>query len=193
MIDWLDRIDKEVFLYLNGIYSDFSDAFWLFVTNIPTWIPLYILILYFFIRVYKKDSVYLIAGILLVILFSDQFTSGFMKPFFGRPRPCYSPDIGSLVHVAKACGGPFGFASGHSANSFGIAMFTWLIFRHQWRWTAIMFFWAAMVAYSRIAVGVHYPGDIIVGGLVGIFFGWLVFYLMEKVYQRINGTSIIKS
>ena len=193
MIDWIDQIDKTIFLFLNSKHSESSDAIWMFITNIPTWIPLYILILVLIIKVFKKDSLYLILGLLLVVLLSDQFTSGFMKPFFERHRPCHDHEISYLVHVANKCGGQFGFASGHSANSFGISMIVWLVFRYAWKWTWIIFVWAVVVAYSRIAIGVHYPGDIIVGGLVGIFFGWLVFIIIGKIYFKIKQEPLIKS
>ena len=193
MIDWLDQIDKSIFLYLNSFFSDTSDQFWLFVTNIPTWIPLYVLILFYFIYQFKVDSIYLIIGLLLVVLVCDQFTSGFMKPFFERPRPCHDPEIGHLVHVAKRCGGQFGYASGHAANSFGIAMFVWMVFRYYWRSTWLLFVWASFVAYSRIAVGVHYPGDILTGSILGILFGFLVFRLTEEIYFRVRLEPLIKN
>jgi len=193
MIDWLEQIDKTVFLFLNSIYSDTSDKIWLLITYIPTWIPLYVLIFFLFIKLYKRDSIYLILGLLLVVLICDQFTSGFMKPFFERPRPCHDEAIGHLVHVADKCGGMFGFASGHSSNSFGIAMFVWMVFRASWKWTWLIFLWAAFVAYSRIAVGVHYPGDILVGGFLGVLFGFLVFRLTDAIYLKINQRSIIRS
>lgn len=193
MIAWLDQIDKTLFLYLNSMYSDTSDQVWMFITNIPTWIPLYVFILAVFIIVFKKDSFYLIIGLLLVVLFSDQFTSGFMKPFFARSRPCHDPEIGHLVHLAKSCGGQFGFASGHSANSFGIAMFVWLVFRSYWKWTWLIFLWASSVAYSRIAIGVHYPADIITGAIIGILFGYFVFQMMNEIFFRIKLEPLIKN
>jgi len=193
MIDWLDQIDKEIFLYFNSMYSDTTDKIWLFVTNIPTWIPLYLLIFVMIIIVFKKDSYYMIIGLLLVVLFCDQFTSGFMKPFFMRPRPCHDLDLGPLVHVANRCGGQFGFASGHSANSFGIAMFVWLVFRHFWKWTWLIFLWAFFVAFSRVAIGVHYPGDILVGGAIGALFGWLMFLILNEIYFRIKLEPLIKN
>jgi undecaprenyl-diphosphatase len=193
MLEFLDTLDKKIFLYLNQHHNETSDVIWQAITNIPTWIPLYIFILLMMIIVFKKDSLYLIMGILLVILASDQFTSSFMKPFFERLRPCHDFEIGQLVHVVKKCGGQFGFASGHAANSFGIAMFTWLTFRSYWKSTWLMFVWAAIVAFSRIMVGVHYPGDIVVGSLVGMFFGWLIFKLLEQIYFRIRLMPIIKN
>jgi undecaprenyl-diphosphatase len=193
MLEFLDTLDKKIFLYINRHHSETSDVIWQTITNIPTWIPLYVFILLMIIVVFKKDSLYLIMGILLVILASDQFTSSFMKPFFERLRPCHDFEIGQLVHVVKKCGGQFGFASGHSANSFGIAMFTWLTFRSYSKGTWLMFVWAAFVAFSRIMVGVHYLGDIVVGGLVGIFFGWLIFNLLQQIYFRTKLMPIIKN
>ena len=193
MIEWLDQLDKAIFLILNSLYSDVSDKVWLLITNIPTWIPLYVLIFFLFIKVFKKDSFYLILGLLLVVLVCDQFTSGFMKPFFERPRPCHDAEIGHLVHIANKCGGQFGFASGHSANSFGIAMFVWMVFRSYWKWTWLIFVWAAVVAYSRIAIGVHYPADILVGGLLGIFFGFLIFKLTSELFFKIKKATFIKN
>jgi undecaprenyl-diphosphatase len=193
MLELLDKIDKLVFLFINGKHSAFSDPAWQIVTNIPTWIPLYILLIFFIIKVFKRDSVFVIAGVLLVVLVCDQLTSGLMKPFFERLRPCHDPEIGHLVHIVKNCGGKYGFASGHSANSFGIAMFTWLTFRSYWKGTWLMFVWAFFVALSRIMVGVHYPGDILVGGLLGILFGWLIFKILDEVYFRVRLAPLIKN
>ncbi|MCG8310962.1 MAG: phosphatase PAP2 family protein [Cytophagales bacterium] len=193
MIDWIDKIDREVFLFFNAMHSEFSDKAWLFITDIPTWIPLYAFILFFMIKIFKKDSVFVVAGLLLVVLFCDQFTSGFMKPFFERLRPCHNPEIQGLVHVPGKCGGQYGFASGHSANSFGIAMFVWFVFRRYWNGTRIMFLWALLVAYSRVALGVHYPGDIVVGGAIGAFFGWFVFITVSEIFFRLKLEPLIKN
>ena len=193
MLEFLDKIDKKVFLYFNQFHNETSDVIWQTITNIPTWIPLYILLIFLLIKTFKTDSIYLILGILLTILVSDQFTSTFMKPFFERFRPCHDPEIGYLVHIVKKCGGQYGFASGHSANSFGIAMFIWMTFRTYWRGTWLMFIWAFIVAFSRIMVGVHYPGDILTGAVLGIFFGWLIFKSVEEIYFRVRLLPLIKN
>ena len=186
MIDKIDQLDKQLFLLLNGIHSEFSDNFWATVTDTNFWVPLYALLLVVLIYLFKKDSPWAIVAIVLVIVSSDLFTSAFMKPFFARLRPCYDPVIGNLVHVVLGCGGKYGFASGHAANSFGLATIVWLLLRHRWPWIRIGFVWAAMVAYSRIAVGVHYPTDIITGAAVGIAFGRLWFSAMDNLYFRIR-------
>ncbi len=193
MIEWLDGIDKQLFLFFNGQHSQVSDQVWYWITWSKTWIPLYALFLILLIKTFRMDSIWLIAGVLLTVLITDQVTSSLMKPFFERLRPCYDPEIGHLVHVVKGCGGKFGFASGHSANSFGIATFAWLTFRYYWRWTWLIFLWSAAMAFSRIMVGVHYPADIIVGAAVGILSGWLMFRIISEIYFRTRLEPVIKN
>ena len=192
MLQTLDNIDRSIFLFINGNHNAFSDQLWFIITNIPTWIPLYLLILVAIIWYYRADAVWVILSILLVILLSDQFTSSFMKPFFGRLRPCHESGWSDMVHVVNQCGGRFGFASGHAANSFGIATFVWLIFRFKSGLVRLMFVWAGFVAFSRIMVGVHYPGDVIVGAIVGAFFGWFVYRLLAGLYFRIRVQPLVK-
>ena len=193
MTDWLDGIDKQLFLFFNGKHSPLSDEIWYWITYSQTWIPLYVLLVFMLIKAFRRDSIWLIAGILLTILIADQVTSSLMKPFFERLRPCHDGEIGHLVHVVKGCGGQFGYASGHSANSFGIATFVWLTFRYYSRWVGIIFVWAAAVAFSRIMVGVHYPGDIVTGALVGVLAGWLMFGIVSEVYFRVRTEPLIKN
>lgn len=191
MIEWLDKIDKELFLYLNGIHNPIWDEIMYWVSGELSWLPLYLLIIVLSVWKYKRTSVWVILGVSLVILFCDQFTSSFMKPFFARPRPCHSPEIGHLVHVVKNyCGGAYGFASSHAANSFGVAMYFFLFLKPYFRYSWSLFLWSGLVAYSRVYLGVHYPGDIIVGSLIGVFFGWLTYKIVQTVYLKIRNKPL---
>ena len=193
MLEAINQFDSELFLYFNSRHSGFSDFFWQAVTETSTWIPLHILLIGLFVKTFRKSSIWVICGALLVVLVCDQVTSTFMKPFFGRLRPCHDPIIGHLVHVVKSCGGRYGFVSSHAANAFGVAVYCWLMLRRYFRFSWLLFGWAGLVAFSRIMVGVHYPADIIVGSIVGVVAGWIVFKITDELYFRYNLDPLIKS
>ncbi len=97
-----------------------------------------------------------------------------MKPFFARLRPSQDPSVQTLLHLVDGYrGGLYGFASGHAANTMGVAFFVWLSMRSVYRWIGLIFIWAIVMTYTRIYLGVHYPGDILVGGVIGLFCGWI--------------------
>ncbi|MEQ6119525.1 phosphatase PAP2 family protein [Reichenbachiella sp. MALMAid0571] len=179
MIEWFDQIDKELFLVLNGMHVQGMDAVMLWITDKKSWIPLYILFVGLIIYKTKWKSIWVFIAIGLLITVADQFTSGLMKPFFERLRPCHNPLLSDLVYNIGKCGGQFGFASSHAANTFAIGTFLWLFFRKEYKAFVLMFVWAGIVSYSRIYVGVHYPGDVLVGAFAGVFFGMGIFWLYE--------------
>lgn len=176
--------DQELFLYLNALHTDSLDPIMVWISGKLTWLPFYVVILAFIGWHFRKRTFIILIGIALTILFADQLASGLMKPLFGRLRPCHEPALEGLVYLAKGCGGKYGFVSSHAANTFGVAMFLWLTFKDLYRWVAIMFVWAAIVSYSRIYLGVHYPLDIIFGGAVGIGSAWVAYALLEKVVLK---------
>ena len=182
MIDYLMSLDREFFLYLNGFHTPWLDPVMLFISNTLAWLPLYVFLLYLIIKDYGNDTWFVLSGIVLTIILADQVTSTFMKPYFGRLRPSQDPTLETLIHLVNGYkGGKFGFASSHAANTFGTATFLFLLFGKKRKWIPVLFLWAAIVTYSRIYLGVHYPGDILVGSLVGMlagvagfkFFQWL--------------------
>ena len=179
----LKKWDEELFLWLNSLHVDWLDPIMAWITAKESWIPLYAILIGALVWQHRKQSIWILLGVALLILCTDRTTSGFMKPFFERLRPCLEPAIADLVYTVKGCGGKYGFASSHAANTFGLAMFLSFFFKRKWSTIAI-FLWAAVVSYSRIYAGVHYPGDIIVGGLVGVFFGWLVSWLIVKLILK---------
>lgn len=179
------ELDRDLFLFLNGMHSPFLDPILFFLTDGRAWLPLYLLTAYLVYKQYKKESLWILGGTILSIVITDQITTSFMKPFFARLRPSHEPSLQGLVHhVNNYFGGLYGFASSHAANTFGVTMFLWLILRPHYRWAALLFIWPAVMSYSRIYLGVHYPGDIIVGTLIGLLTGWLVFRLYGRVKRK---------
>lgn len=172
-MEQLIELDKKLLVYLNSFHTPWLDPVMLFITRTEAWLPLYLFLLYLVIREYKKDSWVILLGIALTILLADQITSGIMKPYFARFRPSREPTLQGLVHLVDGyTGGKYGFASSHAANTFGTATFFFLLFRNSKKWIWVLFVWAAFMTYSRIYLGVHYPGDILVGGIIGVLSGW---------------------
>lgn len=185
MIDFIKSIDTELFLFFNGLHTPWLDGIMIFISGKKEWIPLYLLFVFLIIKQLRWRSIWVFLGIGLTILLSDQLASGIMKPYFERLRPSRNPNIEGIVHLVNGYkGGMYGFASSHAANAFGLATFLWLTFRSQYKWFVWIFLWAAIVAYSRIYLGVHYPGDILVGALIGIVFGYLSFRLQRYVGEQ---------
>lgn len=185
MLEALNEFDRQLMLELNSHHTGFFDEVMYWASHKLFWIPFYMLLVWLIVRKQGWNTVYTLVAIALVITLADRFTSGFMKPFFERPRPCHDPVIGHLIHTYNKCGGRYGFASSHAANVFGLATFLWLLLRQWYRWIGLLFAWAVLVSYSRVYLGAHYPGDITVGALVGIFFGWLIFWFYQKTNPKL--------
>jgi undecaprenyl-diphosphatase len=122
-----------------------------------------------------------------MITFTDQITNLF-KAGIQRPRPCREASIAEFVRfIAPRCG-RYGFFSGHSSNSMAVAVFAGLLLRPFYRKLIFfLLFWSAMVAYSRIYVGVHYPLDIICGMAFGAFSGFMFYKMQAYLIKRIPG------
>ena len=175
MIEDLIHLDKELFLYLNGLGKSGWDNFWLFITSQKSWYPLYAVLLYFSYKTYgPKKTLILVVCVALLITCTDQL-SNFFKYGIQRLRPCYDPELEGMVRLVKqSCGGKYSYFSGHAVNSFAIAFFfTYLMGKKNRVLGAFLMVWAAMVAYSRVYIGVHFPLDIITGAAVGILFSWI--------------------
>jgi undecaprenyl-diphosphatase len=175
MIEVLNDIDQHLLLWLNGHHSPFLDHVMFLVSGRFEWMPLYALIIALIIRRYRWKSLWILLAVIIMITLSDQLAN-LLKAGVKRLRPCKDPQIGHLVHlVNNYCGGTYGFVSGHAANSFALATFVSLLFRRKWA-TSGMILWAALVSYSRIYLGVHYPGDVIGGALLGMLLGLGIYY-----------------
>ena len=158
------------------------------VTKNPIWLLFYATILVIIGMKYGKKSLFIFFAIALLILFADQF-SGILKHSVQRLRPSNDPALSSLVHVFFRKGGQFGFVSAHAANTFAISTFTSLLFRNM-RYTAFIFPWAIIIAYSRIYLGVHYPGDVICGAILGAGVGIGIFRLLNYAESRLSPVNL---
>jgi undecaprenyl-diphosphatase len=185
MLEKLNSIDTHLFLWLNGHYSPFWDKVMWFISGRNEWIPVYLLFAAYLIYRYRWRSIPIILSIALAVTLADQLAVRLFKELIQRPRPTYNPSIQYLVHtVENYRGGPFGFISNHAADTFAFATFLSLLFRNRY-FILIIILWAAIVSYSRIYLGVHYPGDILGGMLFGSLVGWLIFLLYFRVVEKI--------
>ena len=176
--------DKEIFLFLNNLGSDTFDRFWVMVSGTWIWVPLYVIFLYLLAKNYKvRNLVFILIFIALGVTVSDQL-AGIFKSGIGRLRPCHDPSLDHLMREVQ-CGGQFGFYSSHASNTFFIATFmTMLLFKKYRFLPYFLFFWAAMVSYSRIYLGVHFPMDILMGAAMGFFLGGFFSTLTLKVIRK---------
>lgn len=185
----IHRFDQDLTLKINSWNSNFSDPIWEFLSDIPVWIPMYVLIVAFIIwRLGWKKGLVVVAGALLTFAFCDQ-SSNFVKEAVARLRPLHDEYmIANGLHVLEK-GGRFGFFSAHSANAFGLATCTLIGLRIDKRlkyrgYAAWMYTWATLVAVSRIFVGKHYLGDCIVGSIIGALAGLAFASLAKWVINR---------
>lgn len=188
-MEWLKELDTSLFLFLNGLHTPFWDGIMAGVSGKLIWLPLYLFILYLLYRRYGYKTLVLLFFIVLLISLSDQLSVKAFKDVFQRLRPCHEPSLAGLVHtVNNKCGGSWGFVSSHASNSFAVALFSLLLIRDK-RFTMGILFWAFWVSYSRVYLGVHYPGDILGGALLGTFVGWLVY----RAYAFSDRQWLVKS
>lgn len=176
--------DKQAMIFLNNLGSSTFDPFWILVSEKWFWIPLYIIFLYFLYKNFNKKSLfYILLFVALGITASDQIANIF-KFGFERLRPCHDPSLEGLLREVK-CGGKFGFYSAHSSNSFFVATYlTILLGKKIKQLPYFLFVWAAIVAYSRVYLGMHFPGDIIIGAIMGILLALFFGILAKKVIKK---------
>ncbi len=184
IIEQLSELDKQLLLCLNSYHNPVWDNFFWIITQTVIWIPLYLTIAYVFIKNHSLRGIWFLIFMGLLILLCDQISSGFFKPFFERFRPSHDPVLRDAVHILNnKRGGLYGFVSSHATNTFGLALFMSMVFRNRW-FNILIFSWAALLSYSRIYLGLHYPGDIIGGALLGLLLGRLAYGLFIHFLPR---------
>lgn len=181
MLEQLIEWDKTVFLFLNHTHTPFWDHFMWIYTGRLTWAPLIVALLFVLFRKNWKEATLVVVALALTITLCDQFASTLCKPYFARFRPAQDPDFSPLVQIVNGYrGGRYGFISSHAANSFGAVVLLALIFRNR-LFTITGLVWAAVNCYSRIYLGVHYPGDILAGTIAGVVIALLVYIMWKRV------------
>ena len=183
MLHFIEKIDEICFFYINQEWrAPVLDLILPYCREPKTWIPLYVFLLFYAVKNFGKKSIIPIIGIILSVGISDTVNSRAIKPLVHRLRPCNDPVLRAEVVNIVPCGSGFSFASSHAANHFAVAMALCLFFfEGKKNIQCLLFFWASLVAYSQVYVGVHYPFDVFCGAILGIFVAKIVHFGRQKL------------
>jgi len=189
-IESIEQIDQRATLFINDLDSPLTDRIWMFMSDIEVWIPLYALIVFFlFRRLGWKKALVVTASLAIGFALCDQI-SNLVKDAVERFRPCWDPDmLSGGLNILEKKGGKYGFFSAHAANTFSLALCAYMGFRNDkrlsYKWVAIgLFAWAFLVSISRVFVGKHYLGDVMVGTMVGLLVGYAMAMLARWVIYK---------
>jgi undecaprenyl-diphosphatase len=181
----IEHLDQKLLLFINSLNSPFCDQVMYTLSGKIIWAPLYLAILIYLGIRYKKRFLVIILFIIVAVAMADQFSVQIFKNVFHRLRPCHEPSLQGMLHlVNEECGGLYGFVSSHASNSFNVALLSLMFIRKRW-YTISIIIWATVIGYSRIYLGVHYPGDVICGSMLGALIGWSVYKLYELTDKKI--------
>ncbi|MFT5750214.1 MAG: undecaprenyl-diphosphatase, partial [Ancylomarina sp.] len=171
-METLLQLDKELLIWFNASHSPFWDTIMMFFTRIEFWIPFYILIAYQIFKYKGKEAWWWLIGLSLLILFSNLISTYLFKNILQRLRPSHEPALSGIVNLVKAyAGDKFGFVSSHATVVFAFAIYTSKLFKNN-TYTLFITIWSLLIVYTRLYLGLHYPGDIIGGIALGLGLGY---------------------
>lgn len=187
------EFDHQLMLLLNTDAFPFLDKVMWYVSEKYTWVPVYLILLFYLYKKYPgRRYVLIILFIAVCIALNDQTASGLFKNWVQRLRPSHDPSINGLLHyVAEPNGnvyrgGKFGFYSSHAANYAGIVTLVlfWLKPLNKLA-IYLLISWCILIGYSRIYLGVHFPSDVLMGWAMGVLYGTLCFFLWKKSDEQL--------
>lgn len=179
MLEKIIELDKELLIFLNGLGSPTFDGLWLIITKQAYWAPVFLFVFYLLQKKlgWKNFGFYILFTALLILL-CDQ-TANLFKHTFERLRPCNDEEIKGIIRLVKTSPS-FSFFSGHATNSMATTVFTFMILKKYYKHTYLLFLFPLIFAYSRIYLGLHFPGDVLTGYAFGATFGFICYKLYQK-------------
>ena len=178
------EIDRMLLLLLNELHIPFWDEIMVHITIGIRYLAGYallVLVIWGVSRHSWKELLWTTLGLTLVVFLTYQLSSTIMKPLVGRLRPCHLESLQAMLHVPVNCGGLYSFPSGHAMSSFGASVYLHKWFRLQGISMWLLYVYAALISYSRIYVGVHYPLDITCGAIIGSILGYGTCVCLRKL------------
>ena len=175
--------DFDIILWINGHYTEWLDQVMWVISRANTWIPLYVLLVGLIVYRYRnwKYVLFILIGFGIAVGLSDYTCSGILKPLVCRLRPTHEPALEGMLHIVNGyTGGLYGFCSSHAANTMAVGLLFSLLYKNKIATVSLMT-WVALVCYSRMYLGVHYPTDIIAGLLVGSAFALLAWPVLRRL------------
>jgi undecaprenyl-diphosphatase len=185
MLETLKAWDRELFLYLNSLGIEQFDVFWIFITKIESWIPLFLFLTFLVFYYYKGKQGAIVFGFTLITFSITLVATDTTKEFVARLRPNNVEAFSGLIRVLQTPT-TYSFFSGHASSSFAITTFIVLALRQHTKLIYFTYLWPLLFVLSRIYVGVHYPSDIFIGALVGTAFAILFYSLCKMVLKRLG-------
>lgn len=186
MLEQLLYYDFITFYTINYAHSHFLDTLMVLLRDKYFWIPLYFFITTFIFLNYPTKRFWVIVSMVITVFLCDQISASFIKPLINRDRPCQIENLHYAVRLLVPCGAGKSFVSSHACNHFGLSVFLIAMFAHRWRWLIPLgLFWAFLVSYAQVYVGVHFPLDVICGGALGACIGFFVALILKK-YTHFN-------